>query len=207
MSDNPCSDEKVEFYNKCKLSATQQKNVDYAHKSKPWWKLGAGIIGAGIGMKYPGGPGGAMLGAMLAGGVTDGSFAAATKVNDERETCGKAGDLCAVNQAVQSTIDTLLSLEDINQDMIHTMIGTVNNAMRDYFNKSEDIRAYYAEKQRNIALMGWRVAIIIFFIVLFDILNIWPLSKIWNPTNYGNLATKTNVKNMFAAFKKNIKSI
>ena len=206
MSNNPCSDKKVEFYNSCKLSETQQKNLDNTKKSKPWVKMSMSIIGAGIGM-YFGGAGGAMMGAMVAGGTTDGSYAAATKVNNERETCGKAGDLCAINQAVQATIDTLLSEKDMNNEIAQNMIRTVNTAMRDYFNKSQDIRAYYAEKQRNIALMGWRVAIVVFFIVLFDILNIWPMSKIWNPTDYGNIATKSNVKSMLAAFKKNIKSI
>ena len=201
--DNPCSQEKVNFYKQCQLSTTAQKVLDVEKAAKPWLKSALTIGCAVVGMAA--GPEGAMMGAMLGGGLADGYSNSISLIDTERETCGKAADLCATNQAIQDTITGLDKITTMTEEQIQQFTTDVNDHLQSYYNGSEDIRTHYADKQKTIALMGWRVAIIIFFIVMFDIFGMWPLSKIWNPTNYGNLATKTNVKSMFAAFKKNIK--
>ena len=204
MSDNPCSQDKVNFYKQCKLSPSAQKRLDRENNVvKPWLKIGLSVAGGIAGAFL--GPEGAMMGAMAGGALAGGVNKSLTVVSQEREVCGQAADLCETNQAIQDTLDQLDKEKKWNDDTIKKFTNDINDHLQSYYNSSQAIRTYYADKQKAVALMGWRVAIIIFFIVLFDILNIWPISKIWNPTNYGNLATKTNVKSMFAAFKKNIK--
>ena len=111
--------------------------------------------------------------------VSGGSQAYATNANAIIQ-CGQEQDAC---QNYSYIVDATANLQDFiekEKGDAQKAIGKAQKAMVDYVTSSRPFIRTYADRQQKIAQYGWRFVIFIFFIVLADILGIWPISKIFS---------------------------
>ena len=96
-----------------------------------------------------------------------------------KNQCSLQQSLCGVNAGLE---DLLTQIKDIGQDISKldtTFTDTLKEQLNTYYTKTSDARAEYSAIQKKIALTGLRVCIFFFFVILADMLGIWPINKIW----------------------------
>ena len=125
------------------------------------------------------GPGMALMGLMGANAASSGFKQAAGNTLKLQNECADAKSACDSLGIITKINDQLDLLKGEVTEFTTQISDDMNMLIQDFIRGSQASRRTYGNLQRKIALAGWRIAIAFFFIVMSDIIGIWPVTKIF----------------------------